>query len=74
LEALLCDPGLANSLPLDRVFRGPLVADHHCIAVGFYDLGHNQPKTLDEAAARPQDLLLSSESRRAIEAVERIPE
>jgi NTE family protein len=69
---LLCDPGLANNLPLDRVFRDPLTADHLCIAIDLYDLGHDQPRTLDQSAARAQDLIFASQSRRTIESVERL--
>ncbi|QDA36918.1 patatin-like phospholipase family protein (plasmid) [Paracoccus liaowanqingii] len=67
---LLCDAGLANNLPVDRVFREPPQGEHLCIAVDLFALGKGRPQTLDESAARAQDLIFSTQSRRTIARIE----
>jgi NTE family protein len=71
---LLGDAGLANNLPLDVIFAEPMDGDHLCMAIDLFDIGHGRPGTLDEAAARAQDLLFASQSRRAIAAVKQTVE
>lgn len=68
---LLCDAGLANNLPVDRVFSEPLAGEHLCIAVDLFSSGSGRPETLDQSAVRAQDLVFSTQSRRTIAALER---
>jgi NTE family protein len=63
---LLCDAGLANNLPFDRVFRTPPERPQLCIAVDPFALGHGRPDTLEETLARVQDLAFASQTRRAL--------
>lgn len=67
---LLCDAGLANNLPVDSVFRDPPAGEHLCIAVDLFALGEGRPHTLDQSAARAQDLMFSTQSRRTIAGIE----
>lgn len=68
---LLCDAGFGNNLPVDHVFREPPARDTLCIAVDLYNRAHGRPATLDETAARVQDLAFAMQARRGIEAMQR---
>jgi NTE family protein len=69
---LLCDAGLGNNLPIDRLFReAPADEDLLCIAVDLYHAAHGRPATLDETVARVQDLMFALQSQRAVEALSR---
>ncbi|MBZ4691019.1 MAG: rssA [Cereibacter sp.] len=64
---LLCDAGLSNNLPLDRVLRGRLDAPTLCIAVDLFSACNSRPGTLDQSLTRTQDLVFALQSRRQIE-------
>jgi NTE family protein len=68
---LLCDAGFGNNLPLDRPVRAEPERDLLLIAMDAYHLGHGRPKSIDETAARVQDIAFAMQSRRAIDAFER---
>lgn len=68
---LLCDAGLANNLPFDRVFRDVPVTNQLCIAVDLFCASHGRPDTLDETVARVQDLVFAMQARRSAAAVGR---
>jgi NTE family protein len=63
---LLCDAGLANNLPLDRVFEEPCEGRRLCIASDLFPLARERPTTLSGAAARAQELGFASQTRRAV--------
>lgn len=68
---LLCDAGFANNLPVDDVFREPPARDLLCIAADLFDLRGARPRGLSGAAARAQDLMFASQTRRAIDSIGR---
>ena len=68
---LLCDAGIANNLPFDRVFRDVPAANQLCIAVDLFCASHGRPETLDETVARMQDLNFAMQARRSAAALTR---
>lgn len=53
---LLCDPGFANNVPLDRIFQQAPSRPVLCLAVDLFSIDHERPNTIDETLARVQDL------------------
>jgi len=68
---LLCDPDLANNLPIDRAFELEPAREMLCVAVDLFSLSHDRPDGLDGMIARAQDIVFASQSRRSIAAVAR---
>ncbi|MBM3603581.1 MAG: patatin-like phospholipase family protein [Alphaproteobacteria bacterium] len=68
---LLCDAGLGNNLPFDRVFHE--APDHNilCIASDLFHPDHGRPETLDQTVARAQDLAFAIQTRRSVAALAR---
>lgn len=65
---LLGDAGIAANLPLDTVLAEESDEPLLCIAVDLLPLAAPLPRTLGDAAARMQDLMFATQSRRAIAA------
>ena len=63
----LCDGGLRNNLPLERVFAEPLARPMLCVASDLYGLGGVRPSSIDRAVTRAQDLAFGAQARRGIE-------
>lgn len=63
---LLCDAGVANNLPFDRVFRATTSSNQLCIAVDLFCATHGRPDSLDETVARVQDLAFAMQARRSV--------
>jgi NTE family protein len=68
---LLCDAGISNNLPLDRVLREELTRPTLCIALDLFHTGTGEPATLDQAVARMQDLAFAIQTRRSLESLVR---
>ncbi|TFL16248.1 patatin-like phospholipase family protein [Jannaschia formosa] len=68
---LLCDAGVVNNLPIDRVFRDRPTAGQLSIAVDLFSASHGRPETLDETVARVQDLGFAMQARRSVAALRR---
>ncbi|WP_291094988.1 patatin-like phospholipase family protein [Hoeflea sp.] len=68
---LLCDAGLANNLPFDRVFRDTPTANQLCIAVDLFSASHVRPDSLDQTVAHVQDLAVAMQARRSANGVSR---
>lgn len=64
---LLCDAGFGHNLPVNRVFDEIQDRNLACVASDLYHLRHGRPATLDETAARTQDLTFALQTRRAID-------
>jgi len=65
---LLGDAGISANLPLDPVLRESDGRPLLCIALDLLPLHAPPPRTLGETAARVQDLLFATQSRRSIAA------
>jgi NTE family protein len=63
---LYVDGGLSANLPLDAALSAPPDAPTLCIAVDLLPMAGARPRTLGEVTARTQDLIFSSQARRAI--------
>lgn len=66
---LLIDPGLSANLPVSALFRDRPRQDVLCRALDLWPPGADRPGSLDAVARRIQDLLLSTQSRHALERV-----
>jgi NTE family protein len=71
---LLCDPGLTNNLPVDRVLNEPPARDTICFALDLFDRRDARPRSLDATVERAQDLMFACQSRRTIEHLLRLYE
>ena len=67
----LCDAGLRNNLPIERVFSEPRHRPLLCVASDLYGLGGVQPASLDRAVTRAQDLGFAAQAQRGIEGLAR---
>jgi NTE family protein len=63
---LLGDAGISANLPLDSVLSDPSERPVLCIALDLLPLRAPRPRTLGETAARMQDLVFATQSRRSI--------
>lgn len=63
---LYVDGGLSANLPLDPVLSTPSDRPTLCIAVDLLPMRSGRPDTLGEMAARAQDLVFASQTRRTI--------
>jgi NTE family protein len=68
---LLADGGVSANLPLDVVLSEPPRGTTLCIAIDLLPLRAPVPKTLGNTAERGQDLMMATQSRRAIEGWQR---
>ncbi|ODN70640.1 patatin-like phospholipase family protein [Methylobrevis pamukkalensis] len=68
---LLCDAGLANNLPIDRIFRTPPGTRSLCIAIDLFSARGGRPETLGETVTRVQDLGFAMQARRAVAVLRR---
>jgi NTE family protein len=68
---LLCDPGLANNLPVDHVFVDPPGHDLVCFASDLHSTIGRRPKCLDTTCQRTEDIVFGSQGRRNIAALQR---
>ncbi|MBQ2260520.1 MAG: patatin-like phospholipase family protein [Loktanella sp.] len=66
---LLCDAGVSNNLPFDRVFRENSSSNQLCIALDLFCANHGRPDTLDQTVARVQDLVFAMQARRSVAAL-----
>ncbi|CAN7703304.1 patatin-like phospholipase family protein [Rhizobium sp. LjRoot98] len=69
-DRLMVDGGLVANLPILPLFRDPPACPVNCLAFDLIQANGPLPKTLDDAAHRMQDLLLSNQSRRSVELLE----
>lgn len=67
----LCDAGLANNLPVDRVLGAELARPVLCIAADLFTRTPIVPRTLDEAVIRIQDLAFAIQADRTLDAAVR---
>lgn len=63
---MLCDAGVANNLPVDRIVRASTERPTLCLAVDLYAPRGERPQTLDQVATRMQDLAFHLQSRRSL--------
>lgn len=63
---LLCDAGLGNNLPVDRVLEDPPERDMVCFASDLHSMRGDRPGRLNAAFQRTEDLMFSSQGRRNI--------
>jgi len=68
---LLCDPGLANNLPVDHVLADPPGQDLICFASDLHSTNGRRPKCLDTTFQRMEDIVFGSQGRRNIAALRR---
>lgn len=66
---LLCDAGLGNNLPFDKVFREASSRNMLCIASDLFHPEHGRPETLDQTVARAQDLAFAIQTKRSVAAL-----
>lgn len=65
-QRLLGDGGISVNLPLDSVLSDPPDRPLLCIAIDLLPLRAPRPRSLGETISRMEDLLLATQSRRAI--------
>ncbi len=68
---LLCDPGYANSLPVDRALAESPARDLLCLAVELFSLRGARPASLDATMERIQDVLFANHAVRHVAALRR---
>ncbi|UEM19729.1 patatin-like phospholipase family protein [Skermanella mucosa] len=68
---LLCDAGLGNNLPVDRVLEVPPEQDMVCFASDLHSMRGHRPKRLNAAFQRTEDLVFSGQGRRNIAGLRR---
>ncbi|WP_119462550.1 patatin-like phospholipase family protein [Rhodospirillaceae bacterium SYSU D60014] len=69
---LLCDGGMVTNLPLEAALAEPSAEDHLCIAIDLFRRQGAPPKTVGQAVDRQLDLLLTSQTWKAIEKLRRV--
>lgn len=68
---LLGDGGLGANLPLEAALGEEPAEDHLCIAIDLFSRHGGRPGTVGQAVDRQLDLLLSSQTRKAIDGLRR---
>ena len=68
---LLCDPGLANNLPVDRALADPPGHDLVCLASDLHSIRGRRPGCLDAVVQRTGDIVFASQGHRNIAALRR---
>ena len=68
---LLCDPGLANNLPVDRALAEPPGHDLVCLASDLHSIRGRRPGCLDAVVQRTGDIVFASQGHRNIAALRR---
>lgn len=68
---LLCDAGPVNNTPVSRAVELERERPLLCVVVDLFPLEHDRPTGLNGTAARAQDLVFASQTRRALDAISR---
>ena len=68
---LLCDGGMGANLPLEAALEEPSAEDRLCIAIDLFRRRGDRPRTVGQAMDRQLDLLLTSQTWKAVEALRR---
>jgi NTE family protein len=71
---LLCDGGMAANLPIEAALEEEAREDRLCIAVDLFCRQGERPRTVGQAVDRQLDLLLSSQTARAVASLRRLHE
>ena len=69
---LLCDGGMDANLPLEAALEEPSAEDRLCIAIDLFCRRGDRPRTVGQAMDRQLDLLLTSQTWKAVEALRRV--